>query len=324
MPPTYKHWIVLLIACALCFGAGIVVSKLIGGDLSVGEHELRNAESYKYVSPLLACSEGETLLPKDVREAEAAVADIIDQHEANGTLTSAAVYFRDLRNGPWFGINEDATFVPGSLLKVPIMISYLKLLEERPEIATQPVLYERDQSDAVQNVSVAHPLIIGESYLPDMLLERMITESDNESTHLLYAVIGEAFIGKTFSDLGLAAPFMGKDYDIRVRDYATFFRVLYNATYLTPENAERALALLVRTDFDRGIAAGVPEGIPVANKFGERNYSGSSEYQLHDCGIVYAGDRPYTLCVITRGSNIDQLASIIQEISATVYRHIAE
>ena len=174
----------------------------------------------------------------------------------------------------------------------------------------------------MQQVSVTHPLVLGEHYRPDALLEKMIVESDNESAYLLYSLVSQEEITKAYTELGLEPPLAGRDYDIRVRDYATFFRILYNATYLTPESSERALSLLSRTDFDKGIAAGVPAGIAIANKFGEREYAGTDTVQLHDCGVVYAPQRPYMLCVMTRGKDIPSLANVVRDISATVYTKI--
>ncbi|MDO8560151.1 MAG: serine hydrolase [bacterium] len=55
-----------------------------------------------------------------------------------------------------------------------------------------------------------------------------------------------------------------------VKDYASFFRILYNASYLNREQSERALGLMTKTRFRDGIIAGVPAGRPVAHKFGER------------------------------------------------------
>ncbi|HYE22984.1 MAG TPA: serine hydrolase [Candidatus Paceibacterota bacterium] len=322
MPTDLKSRVILLAACIVSFGAGYGITFLSGGNLSTGERELRDTGHYAYISPLLECSDTNILLPQEVREAEQDVREIIERHKKGGNLSIAAVYFRDLNNGPWFGVNVDTLFVPGSLLKVPMMISYLKILEQDPSLAEQEILYEQKMSAAIQNVAVADPLTLGERYSPDELLRRMITQSDNESAYLLYSLLGDERVGEVYTELGLGAPFTGQDYNIRVRDYATFFRILYNATYLSPESSERALELLVQTDFDKGIAAGIPANIPVANKFGERNYVGTSETQLHDCGIVYAKERPYSLCVMTRGTDIDALSNVIREISSTVYARI--
>jgi len=40
--------------------------------------------------------------------------------------------------------------------------------------------------------------------------------------------------------------------------------------------------------------------------------------QLHDCGIVYSAQRPYFLCVMTRGSDVQRLAGVIAQASRFV------
>jgi hypothetical protein len=42
---------------------------------------------------------------------------------------------------------------------------------------------------------------------------------------------------------------------LSVKDMATFFRILYNASYLGRENSEYALKLLSQVDFNNGLRA---------------------------------------------------------------------
>ena len=61
-----------------------------------------------------------------------------------------------------------------------------------------------------------------------------------------------------------------------------------------------------------GLRAGVPDGTTVSEKFGERHIvdssTGTSQEELHDCGLVYAKSGTYFLCVMTRGSDFPTLA----------------
>src|SRR5690606_549510 len=110
---------------------------------------------------------------------------------------------------------------------------------------------------------------------------------------------------------------------LSVKDYSAFFRILYNATYLSKEMSEKALSIMARSDFDIGITAGVPNNIHVSNKFGERGFVNHYEKQFHDCGIVYYPGSPYLLCVMTKGSNFETQIKIIAEVSALVYKNVA-
>ena len=77
------------------------------------------------------------------------------------------------------------------------------------------------------------------------------------------------------------------------------------------------------TSFKDGLLAGVPRDVTVAHKFGSRRIGESEKVQLHDCGIVYAPERPYILCVMTQGSDFTKLAGVIKSISANVYQSVA-
>jgi hypothetical protein len=89
--------------------------------------------------------------------------------------------------------------------------------------------------------------------------------------------------------------------------------------------------MLASSTFKQGLAAGVPEGVIVAHKFGERveyfvdratGIEQSHISQLHDCGIVYYKKTPYGICVMTEGQDLDTLKTVISMISKTTYDEV--
>jgi len=82
-----------------------------------------------------------------------------------------------------------------------------------------------------------------------------------------------------------------------------------------------ALEVLSRTRFKNGIKAGISDQATVASKFGERGLIDSNAKQLHDCGIVYDGNSPYLLCIMTKGTDWERQATVIQEISKLVFEN---
>ena len=79
------------------------------------------------------------------------------------------------------------------------------------------------------------------------------------------------------------------------------------------------------TKYKDGIASGVPKDVAVAQKYGER-VSGTGNIiqvvELHNCGIVYAADHPYALCVMTKGVDINKLTLVLKDISKIVYNYV--
>ncbi|HEY3356953.1 MAG TPA: serine hydrolase, partial [Polyangia bacterium] len=179
-------------------------------------------------------------------------------------------------------------------------------------------------ADYTQNVRPAGGLELGRAYPASTLIERMITESDNNAAIALGGGDADTWMARVFADLGLPRPridYPVGHYETSPRHFATFFRALFSASYLDQAHSDRALELLARTAFRRGLVAGVPADVRVAHKFGERTVG--SQVELHDCGIVYCPERPYVLCVMTRGHDLDHLVSAVAEVSRATYQAVA-
>jgi beta-lactamase class A len=153
----------------------------------------------------------------------------------------------------------------------------------------------------------------------------MIKYSDNQSYFLLNKYIHdisptEDLVKDTYIDLGIINPRDMLDQTISVKSYASIFVELYhNSFFNTADKSNRALSILSDTDWNLGLVAGVPSGVKVAHKFGERAVTEDNSKQLHDCGVVYYPDNPYLLCVMTRGSDFNKLSQIIATISKMFY-----
>lgn len=286
-------------------------------DNQVGEF---HAGGYRLTSPLYECNTGEQYGSEKLSDLESTVQKYIDKVVDGSSTVRAAVYFRDLNNGSWFGINEQDKFAPSSLLKLPVMIAYYKVAEKDPSVLNKKIIYDKDPVGLIpQNFKTASPLQKGNTYTVEQLIEKMITGSDNVSLLILENNIDQKIIDKVTIDLGIpTATDTTPDNFMSVRQYSTLFRVLYNATYLNNDYSQKALGLLSKSEFSQGLAGGVPKGILVAHKFGERHAMDGSD-ELHDCGIVYYTKRPYLLCVMSQGPDFNDLLSTIKEISTKVY-----
>lgn len=285
--------------------------------------EFRNSEGFRFINPLLECDNYQPSHINSVVNMENDVRGYIDQAQAQKKASFVSVYYRDLNFGPWMGINEKENFSPASLLKVPIMIAALKKAEGEPGFLNKKVAYAQHlDKNAVPNITDPNLLKIGSAYTIEQLIERMIEYSDNEAKELLLRNIGEQFILKVMVDIGINVNTnMAADF-VSVKDYSGFFRLLYNATYLNRDMSEKALKILSKTSFDRGIIAGLPKGLVVSHKFGERAYLDTDIKQLHECGIVYNNGNPYLVCIMTRGTDFSQLASVLSDVSAIIYRNV--
>jgi len=280
---------------------------------------------FKFISPLLDCENFFASDNKSHAELKKALTNYIDTKIKEKNVEHISVYYRNLNNGPWLGINEHHNYTPASLLKVPILVAGLKRAQADSQFLSS-VHKHNIKYDSIFNQNVGHEkrIVVGSSYTVEQLLEYMILYSDNEAKEALIDIIGNDFIIDVIHDMGinLSIKNIAEDF-ISVKEYASIFRILFNASYLNKEMSEKALEMLSRTNFTKGIPGKLPKDILVSHKFGERGFQDSSKKQLHDCGIVYINNNPYLICIMTKGDDFDTLINVIADISEIVYKKIA-
>lgn len=288
------------------------------------EEIIRKSYNYKFINPILECNPNISL-NNNLTSLKKSVQQIIDQETSKKDISFASVYFRDLNNGPWFSINANEYFSPASLIKVPILIAYLKKAEDDPSILQQKIVNTIDPNSGsnIQNVKPSTTIEPNKEYTIEELLNRMIINSDNDAYNDLANNLSSEELVKVYQDLDvdISKAFTNPNGNIiTVKDYASFYRILFNASYLNQDMSEKALNLLSQSEYKEALVAGVPKNIVVAHKFGERKYLDTGETQLHDCGIIYAPKKPYLLCVMTRGTDITKANQTIKGISEKIYQ----
>lgn len=289
------------------------------------QKQLQNEKSkcpYQFLNPLRC--EFESPQKAEYTIFKQRIENYISAEKKSKNIIDAAVYFRDLNNGPTFGINDQTEFAPMSLMKLPVMMGVLKLAEQQPEILQKQIKVEEKFGKNIQVMDIGKTLETGKIYTVEELLEFMIAYSDNRALEILGEYL-ETFqsnfgvVRTTLSDLGIVGfESANPDALIKTKSFASLFRILYNGSYLNNEMSEKGLTILSKTEFRNGLRIGVPEKIKIAHKFGIRDY-GDGEVQLHDCGIIYFPNNPYLLCVMSRGEEYNKLVSFIGTVSRLVY-----
>lgn len=328
---TMKNAIVTIAVGLLALVIGLFVGRITGNNqkeiakpISKNRSEIsetRMKGGYKFVNPLLECDQSEPILRNSVKELERELKSFISKTVGSSEVEHVSVYYRDLNNGPWMGIESNQPFSPASLLKVPVMIAALKKAESDKGLLNRTFKFDASVPlDMVDPNILDEQIYFGKSYTYKNLIERMIVNSDNNAKNMLVSIVGDDDIFEVWTDLGVPVPTDQTPEDfLSVKDYSSFFRILYNATYLSRSMSELALEILSNTRFDSGLSAGVPSSLLLCNKFGERGFADSNVKQLHDCGIVYVENAPYLICVMTRGKDWQTQADLIAEISRLVY-----
>lgn len=329
MGSCFRKFLTKLVVWAVCSIA--VIGFVIVGMNIYEERQLAGLceRRYPLLNPALRCSQNQAESRVFVPEYEQFQSELetrINDVKKQGSITEIGVYFRDLENGPWFGINERQGFFAASLFKLPVMIAvYRKALKSSGILSEEFALTSPPDPSRVNVTDPSETVVQGQYYDVRSLLKRMIVYSDNLSMDILHVRLQQDYKDGTdpeqniYRDIGVLSTETGGQ--ITPKAYSALLRILYNARYLGKEYSEEALDLLSQADYKKGLAAGVPAGIPIAHKFGIRD-SDKPEKFFHDCGIVYHPERPYVLCIMTIGSVVEENESLISDISARVFREV--
>ena len=322
----------------LAIGIAIVVFSLglLGGWIMKGMQPppivtpIRNMQAGSpLIKPVLYTETPQILSYPKYTPLNAALTAYAASAKAAGKATEVSVYYRDLDSSNWVGINYTDQFNPASMLKVVTLMALLHASEENPLLLDAKITIPASVAIPAGEQDFfppTDPVQSGNTYTVPDLMSKLITQSDNGANAILIQYIGDNAMSTIFDTLNVPIP--SAIGGVTAQQYSHLFRVLYNGSYLSPANSERALELLTKTAFTQGLVAGVPSGTVVAHKFGERTGSGSASdpatvHELHDCGIVYYPDHPYFLCVMTRGSDFTTLTSIIKDISQITWKQVS-
>jgi beta-lactamase class A len=293
-------------------------------------YEVRDRGFYKFINPLLECEVAKGTIDSKKQNFQKDLDNFITKQLDNKQLSVMSVYFRDLNNGPSFGIKENELFIPASLLKVPIMMIFFSIAEKNPDILEKEIFFDKPRElgePGVQFIIPSQSIEVGKKYTIEQLIESLIKYSDNSAAILLQEYLNINYAKETqefFNFFGIeASDFLNKKGSISVKDYSRFFRVLFNSSFLNNDFSEKSLKILSEAEYDKALVSGLPEGIVVSHKFGEAGFE-PGEKQLHDCGIIYYPDHPYLLCIMSRGKNLSDLEKSIAGVSKFVYEKIAE
>lgn len=190
--------------------------------------QLRTADvKYPLIKPLLACDVSENKQFLEYRPLKDTIVSATIDLKNSKKAAEISVYFRNLDNGEWTGINENAKYSPASMLKIAVMIAYYKLAETHPEILWEKVFYDGsfdlNQFQSIKSENFIKP---GYLYTIDTLIKYMILYSDNNADKLLHLNINENSLKDAYSDLGVNIPEVGNIDFMSAKAYSRFFRIL--------------------------------------------------------------------------------------------------
>src|SRR5205823_6605840 len=144
----------------LCAGSALITYLLVSrnsntnGNVEDSIHASVNTapafsvhrlDGYSYIHPLMFVEP----LNKSPRYADMtqSIAGYIESKKQSRDIVSASFYLKDMSTNEWTGYNEGDKYLPGSLIKVPVLITYLRLEEQTPGVLNKQFFYKAPFSE---------------------------------------------------------------------------------------------------------------------------------------------------------------------------------
>jgi beta-lactamase class A len=233
------------------------------------------------------------------------------------------VYFEYLPSGTSIGVNDREEIKIVSWSKVPLAMSILKKIERKEMNLADLLTIEKKHLNAefgtLWKQGEGTKISVGE------LIRFNLVESDNTAFNVLFDQLTQSEIDEVYDVLDIALSEETENEEtyllIAPKRYASIFKSLYLSSFLSKKHSTLILDTLTQTQFDKKIVSGVPEHIPVSHKIGVFSKYYDDRDLFTDCGIIYAPERPYILCVFVENTE-EQAEKHMATISSMVYKYV--
>jgi beta-lactamase class A len=228
-----------------------------------------------------------------------------------------AVYFQYLPTGVSIGINATNEFDAASLLKVPFVMAYyhqkerIGIVNDNTAVPIKEAYLDNEFGNLWQR-GVGAQVALGEA------VRLSLVDSDNTAFHLLADQTPLEDFNAVYQGLDLNLDEVSGRLFISAKSYGSILQALYFSSILTKKDSEEILKYLTETNFSDKLPGPLPKNIKVAHKIGV--YNKDSLFQ--DCGIVYAPNRPYLLCMISKSTD-SEATRRMNDVSKLIYDYVS-
>lgn len=208
----------------------------------------------------------------DLSSLQQQLAAIIAQHPS----TEVSVVVTDTATGTSVKAGEAVAFQAASIAKVISASAYMHEVEQGSASLDTAI-----QGSSAQN-----------------LLQRMLTNSDNEAWAAINAYLGKDTVQSYAASIGLSSYDVYEN-TITASDQAALLTKLAQGDLLNQSHTQLLYSFMQHTNNDELIPGAAPSGATVYHKYG---YIDSN---LHDSAIITYGDKTYVVVILTKGSTGD-------------------
>jgi beta-lactamase class A len=244
----------------------------------------------------------------------------------DGYEGTAGVYVQDSNGGYGYGVRPDEVFFSASVIKVPIIISVFRRIDEgalklSDSFETKPVDWAGGAGSLQWEES-------GKAHTVGDYLMMMMTQSDNVATNALVRIIGgQEYVNEVAHSLNAdntklyqklsskRAIATSLDNRTTPRDMATMLDQIVTGKAASSESCQKMVEIMRQNNLESWLKTGLPQGTEAADK-------GGWLYRVYDdVGIVWNDKRPYVVAILTKDSpeDFEKAKPTLVGISKTVW-----
>lgn len=233
------------------------------------------------------------------------------------------MYFKNLTTGEEIGFNENDSFGPASIIKLPVLMHICQL--DQDGVLSMKEKIKCRHEDKLGGCGALRAFTDEPEVPIETLCELMITISDNSATNLLIKRVGINKLNEAFMRMGLSvtkvnrllfdaqAAAKGIENEASPKEMAVLLERIYRREFIDEKTSAFIEGLLLKQQINHKIPGIIGAGVPIAHKTGEDD--GIS----NDVAIVYA-PQPFILCFFSNETFVPDFEVFIRETSYDFFR----
>lgn len=309
----------ILATASACSPATEDTDILDGVSYDVSDYEVSGEAKLTVAFPTPATVPGGITLPESI---DSSLLETLNKRLNNQSF-GCAMYYYDIKTGFSISYNAERLFGAASLIKAPYLLYILDRVDKGElsldmEMTYHAKIHKFGGTGSIKNMPDGTKLTLRE------VIEHICIESDNSAFRMLYNTTDGLMSLIEFHQNAMRdfkAPFVSNTYGsvLNAQGVGRIFTEIYHRADDGSEVFKWFVELLKEANANKFVKGGLPTDesgeciYEVAHKYGEDIKS------LNDAAIVYYGDRPYVLVILTDYTGVYS-QSFMNRISTDVYK----
>ena len=227
-----------------------------------------------------------------------------------------SIYYKDLKTGGSFGIDEHQIETGASVNKLPI-VAALYLLDKQGKVKLDDrITIQKTDVQDYGTGSIRYQKM-PQTYSLRNLAKLALKESDNTAAHVLSVRVGEDVVQNLIDSWRMTQTRMA-DNQTSNYDMELLFEKIYKGELANPANTKELLEFMRETDVEDRLPKDLPKNVKVYHK------TGDGEGFVHDVGIIEFDDHVYYLGIMTSdvSGSEEETKNIISQISKKIFEKL--